>query len=92
MAQAVANMTDVLRIECLALGLWVVVVCWFVELVAFEHGAEIGVADHLGVDELFGGSLSEDFARVHDVGAITDAEGLLDIVIGDEDGDASLGE
>ncbi len=66
--------------------------CWFVELVAFEHRTKIRVADHFGVDEFFGCTLSEDFTCVEDVGAIADAEGLLDIVIGDEDGDASPGE
>ena len=65
---------------------------WFVELVAFEHGAEVGVADGFGVDEFLWGSFGEDSSGVEDVGTIADAEGLLDIVVGDEDGDASLGE
>jgi len=81
-----------LGIEGLAFFLGLIGVGWIVELVAFEHGAEVGVADHLGVDEFFGGAFGEDFARVEDVGAVADAEGLLDIVIGDEDRDASLGE
>tara|TARA_A100000171_G_scaffold43757_1_gene46020 strand:- start:1536 stop:2291 length:756 start_codon:yes stop_codon:yes gene_type:complete len=74
------------------LGVGVLMLGGFVELVAFEHGSEVGAADLLGVDELLGCSLGEDAAVGEDVGAITDAEGLLDIVVGDEDGDAALGE
>lgn len=59
-----------------------------VELVAAEHGAEVRLADDGVVDEFLGRALAEDSALVDDVRAVADAQGLVDIVVGDEDGDA----
>ena len=55
-----------------------------VEFIAAEGVAEIGVADLLVVDDLSGRAVFEDLAVGDDQGAIADAQGLGDIVVGDE--------
>lgn len=63
-----------------------------VELIASEEGAQVDAADEFVVDELAWGAFGELLAGVDDVRAVADAEGLLDVVVGDEAGDAALGE
>src|SRR5450432_2590991 len=56
-----------------------------VKFVAAEGVAEIGAAHFGVVDDLLGRSVFEDLAVGDDQGAITDAQRLGDIVIGNED-------
>lgn len=63
-----------------------------VELIASEEGAEVDAFDEVVVDEFARGSFGELFTFVDDAGAVADAEGLLDVMVGDEAGDAAVGE
>src|SRR5579872_6583578 len=57
-----------------------------------EFLAEIKPSDIGIADDLVRGALGENFPRIDDVGAVGEAERLADIVIGDQDADAAIGE
>ena len=55
------------------------------EVAAQVFLAHVGVVGHL-----FGGAVVEHTAFVEEVGAVGDAEGLVDVVVGDEDADVAV--
>src|SRR5205823_4228700 len=57
-----------------------------------EFLAEIEPA-HVGIgDDLLGAALGENLSSIDDIGAVGEAERLADIMVGDQDADAAIGE
>src|SRR6185295_14628625 len=57
-----------------------------------ERGAEVDGARAVGRGELFGRALFEDLSGGEDVRPITDGERVADVVVGEEDAEATLFE
>ena len=60
----------------------------FVAGVRLEGGAEVGAADVVGAAEFVAGTLEDDAAGFHYVGALGDFEGVVGVLGGEKDCDA----